>query len=288
MKTTSLLIIALAGTLLPTTRMLAEGSVVVTYAENPGQETSSLTGTQVENFNNLPLGIDTNVAWKGVGTFNQLYVKSADQYGGATDATHPNGSQYAVEGEGSVVTSTTLKLNQSVGYFGMWWSAGDAANVLDFYNNQTLVAQFTTASLLGSLNSAYDGNPRNKSLDSGEPFAFINFYGSAGTTWNKIVLTNNASSGFEADNFTVRQTTYNPSTDGPMLPGVPVARVTGTQTTKLSPTAKGVAVWGSAKAIPGAPAPPIPLAAAFGICALLKGRLSRQGRNSADQAPAAA
>ena len=135
-----------------------------------------------------------------------------------------------------------------------------------------LLAQFTTASLLGSMSTAYDGNPRDRSLDSSEPFAFINFYGSAGTTWNKIVLTNNSSSGFEADNFTVRQSTYNPATDGPVLPGVPVARVTGTQTTQVAPGAKGAALWGSTSAIPGAPAPPFAMAAAFGVAFFFKGR----------------
>ncbi|HEY3897487.1 MAG TPA: hypothetical protein VGM54_02685 [Chthoniobacter sp.] len=272
MKTALIIISSLAGAaLLAAPQIHAQGSVVVTLAENPGQETSTLTGTQVETFNNLPLGVDNNVNWAGVGTFNQLYIKNADQYGGATDPTHPNGSEYAVEGEGTVVSTTTLTLSENTGYFGLWWSAGDPSNVLDFYNNNTLVAQFTTASLLGSLTSAYDGNPRNRSLDSSEPFAFINFYGSAGTTWNKIVMTNDSSSGFEADNFTVRQSTYNPTTDGPILPGVPVARVTGTQTTKVNSTAKGAALWGSASAVPGAPAPPFALAAAFGLVFLGKG-----------------
>jgi hypothetical protein len=272
MKNALIIISSITGAaLLAAPQLYAQGSVIVTYAESPGQENSTLTGTQVETFNNLSLGLNNNVNWAGVGSFNQLYIENANQYGGATDATHPNGSEYAVEGVGTSVSTSVLTLDQSSGYFGMWWSAGDPSNVLDFYNNNTLVAQFTTASLLGALSSAYDGNPRNRSLDSNEPFAFINFYASAGASWNKIVLTNDSSSGFEADNFTVRQSTYNPATDGPVLPGVPVARVTGTQTTVLPSTAKGAALWGSSSAIPGAPAPPFALAATFGVAFLFKG-----------------
>jgi len=272
MKTpTSLLAIAiLASAILSTAQ--AANSIVVTYAESPKQETSTLSGTQVYNFNSVPLGLDTNVQWNGVGSFDQLYIMRPDQYGGATDATHPNGTDYSVQGVGTPVHSTTLTLSTNSGYFGMWWSAGDAANVLDFYNGTKLVGEFTTANLLTKLGTAYNGNPRNTSLDSSEPFAFINFYGDAQTTWNKIVLRNSGTSGFESDNYTTRVSTYNPATDGATLPGIAVARVSGTTVTKLSPTATGAALWGSASAVPGAPAPPLVLAACFGVVALLKGR----------------
>jgi hypothetical protein len=258
----------------------ADAAVVVTYAESPGQENSTLPNTQVFNFNSLSSGLDTNVNWNGVGTFNQLYIKNADQYGGATDPTHPNGSKYSVQGVGTPVSATTLTLSQNNGYFGMWWSAGDPSNVLELFDGNTLVAKFTTASLLGKLSTTYNGNPRNTSLDSSEPFAFINFYGDANTTWNKIILTNNSSSGFESDNYTDRVNTYTPSTDGPNLPGVTVARVSGTTTTLVQPGTKGAALWGSASAVPGAPAPPFALAAAFGVCAFVKARRGAGGRKS--------
>lgn len=263
------LVLSVLGTALLAT---SRADIVVTYAEAPNQETSTLPNTQVFNFNNLSTGVNNNVIWNGVGTFDQLYIKSADQYGGAIDPTHPNGTNYSVQGIGTPVKQTTLTLNTNSGYFGMWWSAGDASNVLDFYNGNTLVAQFTTASLLSQLGSAYDGNPRNTSLDSSEPFAFINFYADANTTWNKIVLTNSNTTGFESDNYTSRVSTYNPTTDGPALPGVPVARVNGTTTTTVSPTAQGAALWGSASAVPGAPCPPLALVGFFGIAMLAKGR----------------
>lgn len=256
----------------------AKAAVVVTYAESPGAENSTLSNTQVFDFNNLSTGLHTNVSWGDVGSFNQLYIKGTDQYGGATDATHPNGSNYSVQGVGSTVSSTTLTLNQNSGYFGFWWSAGDASNVLDFYNNGNLVAEFTTANLLTALGPTYDGNPKNRSLDPSEPFAFINFYGDAQTTWNSIVFRNSSTSGFESDNYTSRVSTYNPTTDGPNLPGVTVARVDGKTTTTVPAGTTGAALWGSAAAVPGAPLPPLPIVVAFGAMALAK---CRKGKGAA-------
>jgi hypothetical protein len=251
-------------------------SVVVTFAENPEAMNSSLTNTQVYDFNSLSTGVHNNVDWSGVGSFDQLKIMNADQFGGATDATHPNGTKYSVQGVGSAVTTTTLTLDNASGYFGFWWSAGDAANVLTFYKNGDLVAQFTTDSLINALDSSYSGNPKNRSLNYGEKYAFINFFGDAFTTWDTITFTNgSAGSGFESDNYTSRVSTYNPSTDGPNVPGVVVARVDGTTTTLVDKNAKGAALWGSAAGVPGAPLPPVSMIGVFGLAVLAKGRMGR-------------
>jgi len=205
----------LTTSLLLTLASTANASIIVTYAEAPTQETTSLTDTNVYTFNNLTAGQKyTNLAWTDgsgntIGTFNSLYVNAADQYGGAVDASHPNGSNYAVEsasvGGSNHVEVSTLTLSTASAYFGFWWSAGDANNEVDFYNGTTLEAAFTTASLMSTLPKTYDGNPRSPStLDPNEPFAFINFYAMNGITFNKIVFTDTQSSGFEADNYTVR------------------------------------------------------------------------------------
>lgn len=246
----------------------ANASVMVTYAEAPNDVNSTLSGTQVFDFNNMAVGRSTNVTWSGVGTFDQLYILNADTYGGATDATHPYGSRYSVQGAGTSVSTTTLTLNTDSSYFGMWWSAGDSKNVLDFYNGDTLVSEFTTANLLSVLPLDYLGNPRNRSLDSGEPFAFINFLGDQNTAWDRIVLRNNGSSGFESDNYTSRVQAWNPLTDG-ALPGVPVALVDGTSTTTVTTNSLTGTQWA---AVPGAPAPPMGLLVAFGAVALVKRR----------------
>ena len=211
----------------------ARATVIVTYAEKPGAETSSVVNASTFTFNNLSTGVHTDVEWEDVGTFDKLNVHSYDQYGGAGN------TNYAVEGLGSV-SQTILNLEHASGYFGMWWSAGDAANVLDFYSGAngtgTLLAQFTTANLLKALPKAYYGNPNpgtfNKQ-DSSEPFAFINFFATPDTSWSSIVFKNSSSSGFEGDNYTSRVTVYNASTDGPM-PGVIIEAINGTQEVNLA------------------------------------------------------
>ena len=262
------------------------GALIVTVAESPSLQYSSLLNTQVFDFNNLGTGLQSNVNWSGVGTFNQLFIKNADQYGGATDATHPNGTRYSVQGVGTSVSSTTLTLNSDSGYFGMWWSAGDASNLLQFYKDGNLVARFTTATLLQDLGTDYYGNPRNRNLDSSEPFAFINFFADANTSWDQIVFSNSSSSGFEPDNYTSRISTYNPLTDGPNVPGKAVARVDGTTVTKVAPNATGAALWGSQSAIPGAPAPPMLLMVAFGAVVLMKSRKNSNGKSKDGAEPA--
>ena len=213
----------------------AKASMVVTYAGAPNEESSSLSGTQEFTFDDIALGLHSNVVWTGVGTYNKLYTQVADQYGGAVNAAHTNGSPYSVQGSAHVPI-TTLTLNTPSAYFGLWWSAGDAANVLDFYSggstSGTLVAEFTTANLMQKLpKPSYYGNPRNRSLDNNEPFAFINFFGETNTVWDTIVFRNSSSSGFESDNHTSRVAPWTPD-EGPM-PGVPLERVDGLTVTVI-------------------------------------------------------
>ena len=241
-------------------------SVIITYAEDPTANLSSLSGTQVFDFNNITIGKRSNVSWEGVGSFDQLYVKGADAYGGAADALNPKGSLYSLQGAGSGVLASTLNLDSESSYFGMWWSAGDARNVLEFYNGDTLMGRFTTSSLMEPLPSSYDGNPINRSINGGEPYGFINFFGDEATAWDRIVLTNDGSSGFESDNYTTRVKAWNPLVDG-ALPGVPVAIVSGKTTTSVTAASLKETRWSldesSVGAIPGAPVPPWTLLAAF-------------------------
>lgn len=270
----------LLSIMLLTTALPAGAELIVTYAEDPNLNLSSLANTNVFTFDQLKTGVNKNVSWSGVGSFNQLYVKGTDVYGGAANAANPKGTNYSLQGAGTGVLSSTLTLEKSSSYFGMWWSAGDPYNKLDFYQGSQLVGSFTTASLLGLLPDTYFGNPRDRSLDAGEPFAFINFFGDPKTAWDKIVLTNNNSSGFESDNYTTRVTAWNPLVDG-ALPGIPVALVSGTTTTKATKESLAGTPWSLGQspvgAAPGAPAPPVTLLAAFaGVLALRQVRAKRR------------
>ncbi len=266
-------------------------SMVITTSEGVGAFNSSLKGTSVQTFDNL-LGVRQNVVWEGVGTFDQLNVIKADVYGGAPSDSSPIGTPYAVEGIGKVAT-TALKLNESSSYFGLYWSAGDSANDLKFYDKGVLVADFTTANLMSMLPESYYGNPIEKGPNSGknsaEPYGFINFFGGANTSWDTIVFGNTQGSGFEADNYTVRSEGWNAKTDG-ALPGTPVISVEsrgGVQTVskitsvvstgdKLVLTVKDAKTGLSrmlnfAPAAPAAPAPPMSAVVAFVAAIAFKG-----------------
>ncbi len=165
---------------------------LIVQASAPGVQTTVVPGATTYDFNNLTLGTHTNVSvnfGSVTGVYDTLTIQSADQYGGA------NGSLYPL--------AQTLTLSGSVNYFGMWWSAGDSGNRLDFYLGANLVASYSTATAFGILPGTYYGNP-NGGGDSGEPFAYLNFFGTSGTTFDSIHLVETSTCcQFESDNHSV-------------------------------------------------------------------------------------
>ena len=177
--------------------------------EAPGVENSTATFSEVgvETFNELSSGMyssfTTNFGDTGItGVYSGpsgVQINSADQYGGAAGK-----GDYAVAFEKDPYT---LTLNQNVNYFGYWLSALDPGNVVTFYNNGVEVGQVTPGQIeaVTQLNSSYYGNPNPKfrGQDSGEPFAFINFYDTTGS-FNEIKFSEaNYGGGYESDNQTV-------------------------------------------------------------------------------------
>ncbi len=191
----------------------SEAGLIVTI-EQAGQQTasSSITNQQVQTFDSINTGSYSKPLVTTVGTgANQFtatyssntedpfFILGADSYGGAGGTGH-----YIVAGINGT-TSLSLKLSVAQSYFGLWWSAGDIKNALAFYSGNTLMQSFSTNSdFFKNLTDAYYGNPNHShgSVDGGEPFAFINFFGTRGTTFDKIVFSNDHSTGFESDNHT--------------------------------------------------------------------------------------
>ena len=160
----------------------------------------------------------TGVASIYSGVYSPIQVNAADQYGGAGGT----GNYDVVFGASNTLTIANNQTGGGVNYFGMWISALDAGNQLQFYNGNTLVYTFTSQNLISALGScanghagnAYCGNPASWYADSGELFAFVNFTDTGGT-FNKIVFTQNGGGGFETDNHTVA---YNRAIDPTATP----------------------------------------------------------------------
>lgn len=129
-------------------------------------------------------------------------IVGKDVYGGAA-----NVGRYVTtfdHGAGYSVNLAHDKSLPGVNYFGMWLSALDGGNYLDFYRGNQLVYTYTPADLidaLGSCPNGYCGNP-NTGANTNEQYAFINFYDQSGT-FDRIVFHEDRSygGGYEADNF---------------------------------------------------------------------------------------
>lgn len=257
-----------SGTMLLFTQLLYAQSTLVTITEDATATTSSLSNTDLYDFNDLSNGLNSNVSWDGVGSFDSLYVAPANVWGGAIDESTGQASKFSWQGT-NWTPKSTLTLNENSSYFGFWWSAGDKNNQLTFYNDDAIVAQYTTQSMFGSLNLSQDyyGNPLTGG-NGGEPYAFINFFGDAETSWNKIELTQLGGGGFESDNYTTRIETFNPDTDSQEALGTIIAEVSGTETTNLDAPSENWE-WAFEESAPGAPTPPI-FALMFFIAAIIK------------------
>ena len=202
-------------------------SMVVTY-EVAGVMTSPVLSSYTYDFNSIGTGSKSNISWTGwggTGTFSSVKVNPPDQYGGA------NNSNYAFSSDS---TQTTLALSTRVSYFGMWWSAGDSGNILDFYSGATKIFTFTS-SVLDGLSTSYNGNPNSafRGQNSAQKYAYINFFVQSGEQIDKVIA---RGSNFESDNWTLRDPAYGLVVgDGATLPGTAVAQYNvndaGSQTT---------------------------------------------------------
>jgi hypothetical protein len=186
-------------------------SIIIT-AEAPGVQATTMPGTITEDFDSLtpgPLGAFVSP----IGTYSSgAEVVGPNEFGGADQ------TNYVAVGAQSGTTSYTLTFDSPQSYFGLYWSAGDANNELEFFDGGTMVGDFTTATALGPLSSAYLGNPNNGD-DSGEKFAFLNFNStSPSTDFTSVEFINDSlGTGFESDNHTILAATPEPSEYGLVL-----------------------------------------------------------------------
>jgi hypothetical protein len=139
-----------------------------------------------------------------------ITISAANEYGGVSRTDY-----FATVSKNSYTLNLTTSGNiPGVNYFGLWFSALDSGNDLKFYEKnaggvETLVYDFTPTlfmSLVGKCtgSNAFCGNPTTafSGQDSGEQFAFLNFFDTTGY-FDEIVFTETTSAGFESDNHTV-------------------------------------------------------------------------------------
>jgi Listeria-Bacteroides repeat domain (List_Bact_rpt) len=124
---------------------------------------------------------------------------------------------------------TTITLNQSVNYLGLWWSAGSTGNSIKFYQDSALVLTLSVDDICNSVKASgttcgrpsdnssltaidgtttylkrnYFGHPLDQSnWDSSEPFTYMHVFAQNRVTFNKINISTTGN-GFEYDNLTV-------------------------------------------------------------------------------------
>jgi len=203
---------------------LRADTIVATYdaAGVQAPTAATLCGTSAK----CDIDEETFTGWGGAVPYTSTYATVVDNIGGLTGTftgvysgslTESTNAEYGgAGGSGNYPTvsnaSYTLTLTHSgtipgVNYFGMWMSALDSGNQLQFYNGNTVVYAFTAAQIIATMGACpsatnpYCGNPNNQQ-DPGEQFAFLNIYDESGY-FTKIVVTETNGGGFESDNHTV-------------------------------------------------------------------------------------
>jgi hypothetical protein len=193
----------LMATLLAGAQLPAATVITFTY-ENPGVQTTSVVGAVTETFTGLSGALNGYSSTNG-GTYTGGQVIPANQYGGAGGV-----GDYVVSGLETNAALQVMNVTFSAPktYFGLWWSAGDGANTLEFYQGATLLNTFTVGASLDTLNgglglpAAYYGNPTGNFLgqNSLEPYVYLNFTSSDAAGFDRIKFINLTTSGFETDN----------------------------------------------------------------------------------------
>ena len=183
-------------------------------SEKPGMQTTTATFKTggVETFDTVKTGsgqklvsdFGTNGAIKG--TYTNLQVNKADQYGGAGGT-----GRYAVTFDAKGFTlDLTSAIGGGVNYFGYWLSALDRGNKVSFSRAGKELFTFNPQDVLDGLAKtgnakSYYSNP-NKNFagkNGGEPYVFVNFFSNKGGFDQIHFYEDPRGGGYESDNHTV-------------------------------------------------------------------------------------
>lgn len=188
-----------------------------------GSATSCFYGT--ETFSNWAGGNFTSTFKTGTSNFNATnFINGAYTAGGNANWTRAPADQYGgsggtlpypeLAGRSATADAYTIILTHSanipgVNYFGIWLTALDAKNGIQFYNNGQLLYTFASTDLqaaLGacSITNLYCGNPTLpfKGQNPSEIYAYVNFFATVGY-FDQVVLYAANGPGLESSNHTV-------------------------------------------------------------------------------------
>jgi hypothetical protein len=142
-----------------------------------------------------------------IGTYGPTAVEilPADLFGGAGGVGHYivafPGTPYQLK-----LANDPVQNPDGINFFGYWLSALDDGNTVTFKKDGVQVGSLTPKEVSAQVSGqpAYFGNPNSAFLgqNSGQPYAFINFYDMTGT-FDEVDFTQTPPGGYESDNHTV-------------------------------------------------------------------------------------
>ncbi len=213
---------ASAGPITPT--YLAAGVQTPNFPTACGSATSCYYGT--ETFSNWAGGDFTSTFQTGTSNFDaNNYIRGVYTANGDTNWSSSPANQYGgvngtlpypeLFGKTSPGDAYLIRLSHSanipgVNYFGIWLSALDANNNLQFYSGGQLLYSFGSTDLQAALgacsaSNAYCGNPTTpfKGQNSSEAYAYVNFFDTVGYFDTVVLYNASGSTGFESSNHAV-------------------------------------------------------------------------------------
>ncbi len=180
----------------------ANGDIIASF-ELPGAEHTSRADVVEETFESRPVGaLGAYSSPIGQYTDGGERVKAFDIYGSSNKYL-----EVGLYGLGTVTPfpyTYELSFTADLNYFGLFWAAVDGDDTLSFYSGTTLVKSFDKTLFAGLSSSYYVLNGAETPPTTKEPYAFVNFDGTSGSNFNRIVFSNGGNgTGFETDNHTI-------------------------------------------------------------------------------------
>jgi hypothetical protein len=177
-----------------------------------------------ESFDTRPQGaFTTNYGTGGTitGSYSGSLIEESPDIFGAAGGVGQYIATFSATGYSIALTHTADI--PGVNYFGFWLSALDSGNQLQVLRNGVVVGTYQPSDLIAAVgvSGPYFGNPNNGG-NSGQPYAFVNFFDTDGFFDQINIFESPTIGGYESDNHTVAFRNINTTPGDPILPPVGV------------------------------------------------------------------